>query len=274
MKKLLALVLAGTLVFSMSMFVFAETDGIALTADNGEGSDGEGGDNNPSVDNNNGGNSNNTGSNSNNTGSTSCETSSPCGTSCVDSRIAYWANQGYSNEEIMIAQASEANAIAQEATGIPWPTAIAAADENKSVGEYMNNAATSAPGLSNVTPVAQGGNVIINGQPTNQTFSVNKPLLAHVDSAKAYAAEVGGTVLNCVDVSGSVRFDTATVNFYMPGVTGEENIQVCRLAGGVWVPLNIAELREDHVVVDMPAYGILAFVEIPAETAVEEVSAE
>lgn len=198
----------------------------------------------------------------------SCTPCSPC-----DSSV----DPGLSPEEMAIAQASEAAALAQEATGIPWPTAIAAGEENKSVGEYMNNAVTSTPGLSETTPVAQGGNVIINGQPSNQTFSVKKVLSAHVDSAKAQAATVGGTVLNCVDVDGSVFFDTATVNFYMPGVVSGQNIQVYHFANGTWSPVNVAEIREDHVVVDMTAYGILAFVEIPAEAPVEvaaEVPAE
>lgn len=223
MKKLLALVAAGTLALSMSMFVFASDCG------------------------------------------------SPCNPcdNVVDSRIVYWVDQGFSNEEIAIAQASEAAALAQDATGIPWPTAIAAGEESKSVGEYMNNAVTSTPGLSKTIPVSQGGNVIINGQPSNQTFSVKKVLPAHVDSAKVQAATVGGTVINCVDIDGSVFFDTATVNFYMPGVVNGQNIQVYHFANGTWSPVNVAEIREDHVVVDMTAYGILAFVEIPAEAAVD-----
>ncbi|MCM1155701.1 MAG: hypothetical protein NC314_08270 [Roseburia sp.] len=226
MKKLLALILAGTLTLSMSMFALAS-------------------------------------------GSSSCGTPcNPC-EDPVDPAIAYWVDQGLSREEILIAQEGEANALAQEATGIPWETAIAAGSENKSVGEYMNNAATAAPGLSTVTPVAQGGGVIINGQPSNQVFSVNKPLSAHVESAKAQAAAVGGRVMNCVDVDGSVFFTTATVNFYMPGVVSGQNIQVYHLANGTWTPVAIAEIREDHVVVDMTAYGILAFVEVPAETAAE-----
>lgn len=231
MKKLLALIAAGTLALSMSMFAFA---------------------------------------------SSSCTPCSPCGDS-VDPAIVYWVNQGLSDEEIAIAQASEAAALAQEATGIPSPTAIAAGEENKSVGEYMNNAVTSTPGLAQTTPVSQGGNVIINGQPSNQTFSVKKVLPAHVDAAKTQASSVGGTVLNCVDVDGSVFFDTATVNFYTPGVVSGQNIQVYHFANGTWSPVNVAEIREDHVVVDMTAYGILAFVEIPSEApeaAVAEVPAE
>lgn len=165
--------------------------------------------------------------------------------------------------------ASESAALEQESTGIPWPVAIAANAENKSVGEYMNNAVTSTPELSQTTPVAQGGNVIIDGMISNQTFSVKKVLPAHVNSIKAQAASIGGTVLNCVDIDGSVFFDTANVNFYMPGVVSGQNIQVYHLINGTWCPLNVTEIREDHVIVDMTSYGIIAFVEVPAETSVE-----
>ncbi|MCM1038965.1 MAG: hypothetical protein NC434_06530 [Ruminococcus sp.] len=165
--------------------------------------------------------------------------------------------------------AGEANALAQKPAGIPWSVAIAAANENKSVGEYMNNAVTSTPGLSETTPVAQGGNVVIDGRVSTQTFTVKKVLPAHVSSIKEQAGIMGGKVLNCVDIDGFVYFNTATVNFYMPGVVSGQNIQVYYLSGGAWTPLNVTEIREDHVIVDMTGYGIVAFVELPAQTPVE-----
>lgn len=161
---------------------------------------------------------------------------------------------------------SEAVALAAEASGIPMATSIAASEENKSVGEYMNNAVIAAPGLENAVPVSQGGNVIINGAPSNQTFSVLKVLSGHTDAAKAQAAAIGGRVLNVARIDASVYFDTATVNFYMPGVTAGQNIQVYQYdyASGQWTNVAVAEIREDHVVVDMTSLGVLAFIEVPA----------
>ena len=92
--------------------------------------------------------------------------------------------------------------------------ASAAMAEDKTVGEYMNNAVTRLPGLENVTPLGQGGHVIINGVPGNQTFSVLKPHYAYVNFAKTLAGGVGGRVLNVAEIKASVPFDTATVNFY------------------------------------------------------------
>lgn len=179
---------------------------------------------------------------------------SPCGSSSED------------DEDVVFDRGSEAEALAIEATGIPMATTLAAADENKSVGEYMNNAVVAAPGLDNAVPVSQGGNVIINGAPSNQTFSVLKVLSGHTEAAKAQAASIGGRVLNVARIDASVYFDTATVNFYMPGVKTGQNVQVYQYdyVSGSWVGVAVAEVRDDHVVVDMTSLGILAFIEVPA----------
>lgn len=142
--------------------------------------------------------------------------------------------------------------------------ADAAAAENKSVGEYMNNAVTQVPGLDEVTPLGQGGHVIINGAPSNQTFSVLKPERKDVTSAKTYAETLGGKVLNVAKINASIqKFNTATVNFYMKGILAGQNIKVYQLVDGVWVELTVSELREDHIVVNMTSLGTLAFVELP-----------
>lgn len=139
-----------------------------------------------------------------------------------------------------------------------------AASENKTVGEYLNNAVTQVPGLENVTPLAQGGHVILNGAPSNQVFTVLKPERKSVDSAKEHAQSLSGTVLNVVKIDASVRnFKTATVNFYMKGLKAGQNVKVYQLIDGVWVELSVSEIREDHIVVDMTSLGTLAFIEVP-----------
>ncbi|MCM1386245.1 MAG: hypothetical protein NC231_02870 [Bacillus sp. (in: Bacteria)] len=148
--------------------------------------------------------------------------------------------------------------------------AEAAAAENKSVGEYMNNAVTEVPGLDEVTPLGQGGHVIINGAPSNQVFSVLKPEREAVTSAKAYADTLGGKVLNVAKINASIqKFNTATVNFYLKGIMAGQNVKVYQLINGVWVELTISELRQDHVVVDMTSLGTLAFVELPIEVSAQ-----
>lgn len=142
--------------------------------------------------------------------------------------------------------------------------ASAAMAEDKTVGEYMNNAVTRLPGLENVTPLGQGGHVIINGVPGNQTFSVLKPHYAYVTFAKTLAGGVGGRVLNVVEIKASVPFDTATVNFYAEGVKAGQNIKVYQYRDEAWVEIEVTEIREDHVVVNMTSLGTLAFIELPA----------
>lgn len=177
---------------------------------------------------------------------------------------------------VMAATSPTASAVASEAVvatpAVPSnglnsaQTALvtAAGAEDKTVGEYMNNAVTELPGLAEVTPVGQGGHVIINGAPSNQTFSVLKPYYAYVTFAKTFANNVGGKLLNVATIKASVSFDTATVNFFAKGVKAGQNIKVYQYVDGSWVEVEVAEVRDDHVVVNMKSLGTLAFVEMPA----------
>lgn len=153
---------------------------------------------------------------------------------------------------------------AVEASSVPADIAEAAAAEGKTVGEYMNNAVATVPGLDYVVPVGQGGHVIINGAASNQVFAVLKPTLTSVHSAMTFAASLGGRVLNVVRINASISgFQTARVNFYMKGITAGQNIKVFQNFNGQWLEINLVEIRQDHVVVDMTSLGTLAFIEMP-----------
>ena len=141
-----------------------------------------------------------------------------------------------------------------------------AAAVGKSVGEYTNNAVVEVPGLAEVTPMGQGGHVIINGAPSNVIFFLTKPSAAVVSSAKQQAAALGGKVLNVVGTTSQAvgKFGTAQVNFYAKGVKAGQLIKVYQYINGEWVELTVSEIREDHVVVNMTSHGMLAFIEVPA----------
>ncbi len=141
----------------------------------------------------------------------------------------------------------------------------AAASEGKSVGEYTNNAVVELPGLSQVTPIGQGGHVIINGAPSNVIFFLTKPTTQVVSAAKSQADALGGKVMNVVGTKSQAvgKFNTAQVNFYTKGVKAGQVIKVFQLINGEWVELEVAEIREDHVIVNMTAHGVLAFIEMP-----------
>lgn len=144
-----------------------------------------------------------------------------------------------------------------------------AAEKGMSVQEYQNNTAVDAPGLEEATPVGQGGHVIINGAPSNITFQLAKGTKAQVAAAKEQAAVLGGKVMNVVTTGSNVmgKFGTATVNFYMPGVKAGQFIEVYQLVNGQWVKMTVAEIRADHVVVNLTQHGTLAFIEVPAPAA-------
>lgn len=149
-----------------------------------------------------------------------------------------------------------------EESGVSAEVYTAAQEAGLSVTEYVTNSIIEVPGLENVTPVGQGGKIVVDGKKTNQTFSLRKPSSTYVTSAKSQAASLGGSVLNVVNIQGGIApGKTATVNFYMPGVQTGENVQVYRYADGQWNSLNVSEVRDDHVVVDMTETGVLAFIQ-------------
>ena len=163
------------------------------------------------------------------------------------------------------AQAAINAAFASEvaASGVTSEIYTAALGAGLTVGEYISNSVVEVPGLDEVTPVGQGGKIVLDGQVSNVNFSVQKPLPGHVSAAKSQAASLGGNVLNVVNLQANVSFGTASVNFYMPGVKTGQNIQVYRYANGQWTSLNVAEVRDDHVVVDMTNLGVVAFIQVP-----------
>lgn len=129
-----------------------------------------------------------------------------------------------------------------------------AAAKNMSAGEYYNNAVVETPGIEEATPVAQGGGIIIDGVATNVMATISKVDVAFVDSVRA---SVEGTVLNVVDV----KFPAvaATINFYMPGVAADANIIAVQYIDGVWTEVEVAEVRADHVVLNLKQNGKVAF---------------
>lgn len=172
---------------------------------------------------------------------------------------------------VCAAPSPSAAVVAKSSSGSSQQSAAVTLEESaaavgKSVGEYTNNAVVDVPGLTETTPLGQGGHVIINGAPSNVVFFLTKPSAAVVASAKSQAAVLGGKVLNVVGTTSQVvgKFSTAQVNFYAKGVKAGQLIKVYQLVNGQWVELTVAEIREDHVVVNMTSHGMLAFIEMPA----------
>lgn len=137
----------------------------------------------------------------------------------------------------------------------------AAAEVSMSVGEYTNNAIVSTPGLSSTDtlPVGQGGKIIVNGVATNMTVTLRKVDAATVKSAKAATT---GKILNLVNAKLPVaKGNTVTVNFYVKGLAGTENVTAFQLVNGEWVPVTVKEIRLDHIVFDLTQSGPVMFVQ-------------
>ncbi len=114
------------------------------------------------------------------------------------------------------------------------------------------------------TVTYQGGRVEINGGKSNVTFTIKVPSSSVMSSANQLAGKLGGSLLSCINTSSpGASFSNAKVNFYVGGVTAGDNIAVYQNQNGSWVQLPVAEVRQDHVVVNMTKHGDLAFVRVP-----------
>lgn len=117
--------------------------------------------------------------------------------------------------------------------------------------------------------IAQGGHVEINGGRSNVTFKISGANGGQVTQANALAASLGGSLINCITTSSpGASFSNAKVNFYISGVQAGDNIAVYQIQGNNWVQLPTAEIRKDHVVVNMTRHGTLAFIRVPVLAAV------
>ena len=115
------------------------------------------------------------------------------------------------------------------------------------------------------TVVYQGGKIEINGGRSNVTFTITAPSGGVMTSANTLASKVGGTLLCCINTSSpGVAFSNAKVNFFVTGVQVGDNIAVYQNQNGSWVQLPVAEIRKDHVVVNLTRHGDIAFVRVPA----------
>ena len=140
----------------------------------------------------------------------------------------------------------------------------AASTRGMTAGEYYNNAIVSTPGVANAMPVGQGGKIIINGVATNLTATLAKVDKRTAAGANAQAAALGGTLLNVINISfPGANYNTATINFYLKGLLGDSKVVVKQLVNGVWVDVEVVEIRADHVVLNLTGKGAVAFVQIP-----------
>ena len=122
-----------------------------------------------------------------------------------------------------------------------------------------------AVGDGNGGYVAQGGHVQINGGKSNVTFTLSAPTSGVLSSANKYANSIGGTLLHCVTTSSpGVSFKTAVVNFTVTGVSANDSIAVYQLQGKNWVQVMVTSITDNHVTVNLTQHGPLAFVRVAA----------
>lgn len=140
----------------------------------------------------------------------------------------------------------------------------AAEERGMSASEYYNNAVVSTPGVEAAMPVGQGGKIMINGVATNLTATLAKADKSGVEGAKAQAAALEGTLLNVVKIGfPGANYNVATINFYLKGLDAGTKVVVKQYVNGAWIDVEVIEIRADHVVLNLTAPGVVAFVAVP-----------
>lgn len=137
-----------------------------------------------------------------------------------------------------------------------------AGNRDMSSAEWNNNAVLNTPGMDLSLPVSVGqGSVVIGGEKTNITPTIEKADAAFVDSINR---EKDGILLNLFHVS-YPSTDDAEITFDLPGLNGGNNIVVYQYINGVWTEVEMKEVRDGHVTLHMQGDGVVAFMLEPVE---------
>lgn len=143
-------------------------------------------------------------------------------------------------------------------------------------GDLTGTGTETEEALDGVTPVVGSGSVSyngseiyaekkieINGVKSNASFFVNAPAGGTINSARDFAADIGGDLINCAATSTpGVSFSNARVEFFVGGVNDGDDIAVYQLQGRDWVKLNVSGIKKDHVIVNLTQHGVLAFIRL------------
>lgn len=137
-------------------------------------------------------------------------------------------------------------------------------NRDMSSAEWNNNAVLNTPGMDLSLPVSAGqGSVVIGGEKTNITPTIEKADTAFVDSINR---EKDGVLLNVLQVS-YPSTDDAEITFNLPGLNAGNNIVAYQYINGVWTEVEVKEVRDGHVTLHMQGDGVVAFMLEPVKQA-------
>lgn len=131
----------------------------------------------------------------------------------------------------------------------------------KEITPTFVNTVTNAPGMDSVVPVGQGGKLVIGGVKTRATFVMSETTSAKVESAKSLGNQIGGSVKNVVETyAPGVRFGTCQVDFKVYGCKSGDIYKVYQLGGkGTWNEVQVDDIHDGHVVCTVSRPGTFAF---------------
>lgn len=124
---------------------------------------------------------------------------------------------------------------------------------DKTLPEYTSNA-VAGPHVSfrdwdvKISDIASGSDMIIADKATNATCVVDKVDQQTAMYAVKKGAEVGGFALVAANLSApGVNLADAQVKLYVENVKAGDAIQVYKCVKGVWEPVTVTAVTDDHV---------------------------
>lgn len=136
-----------------------------------------------------------------------------------------------------------------------------AKDVDKSLPEYTSNAVADMDGDRNIAAIASGSDMVTEGKTTNATCIVNKADVTAVRYAQKQAKQIGGTMLDVVELSApGVNLVNAQVKLRVEGVKTGDAVSVYKCVKGDWVAVTVAAVADDSVTIAFDSEGIYTLI--------------
>lgn len=131
----------------------------------------------------------------------------------------------------------------------------------KSLPEYTSNAVAEMDGVEKVAKIASGSNMVTEGKTTNATCVVDKVDVAAIRYAQKKAEQVGGTMLDVVNLSApGVHLENAQVTLRVEGVKAGDAVTAYKCVKGDWVAVTVAAVADDSVTIAFDYQGIYTLI--------------
>lgn len=134
-------------------------------------------------------------------------------------------------------------------------------DAEKALPEYTSDAVAVMDGINDIAPIASGSDMITEGKATNATCTVNKADVTAVRYAQKQAAQVGGTVVDVVELTApGVNLENAQVALRVEGVKAGDAVSAYKCVKGDWIAVPVLAVADDSVTIAYDFQGVYTLI--------------